>query len=112
MRDVRAGEGLLVDLDLLRASAASLDVLARALDDLDRRTDEARSAWGHDLVREAVREVADDWDDRRRRLVGDVDGLAARTRQCADALADADRALRDELREATSVSGPSGAGAR
>lgn len=93
---------LVIDLSLLRASAASLDAIARELDRSDDRRDRLAEAWGSADVRAAMGALDDDWDDRRRRLVGDVGQLARLTRQCAEEMTRTDSGLADQLRDASS----------
>lgn len=84
---------LVVQRDVLETTASSLSLLAGSFERLDRRTELSGDDWGSADLAAAFRRFADDWDDRRSRLVGKMRDVEQMARDCAREFARVDGEL-------------------
>ena len=76
---------LIVDTDFLRKTGSDLRVVAKEFEHANSHSDDASDATGHDGLAERVREFAHNWDDRRKKMVGNIAGLAEAAHGVGDA---------------------------
>lgn len=69
---------------LLRGTAASLSELGCELAALEPRPDRLRSAWGSDVVADALDLFVGNWDDNRRRITESMTSLQRMAESTAD----------------------------
>jgi uncharacterized protein YukE len=105
-RDV--GNDLVVDYDVLEASATSLARIGREFEDAARLGDQVRGCLGSGAVADAMDEFVDNWNRHRREIVSAIHDLDGATRSVMESFAEADRQLGESL-EARGSTGVVGA---
>ena len=77
-----SADDLVVQGSVLEQTATSMQELRAEFDALDRKRGTPAEAWGHEDVASAVREFADDWNDRRRKLSSSMRSVEQMATDC------------------------------
>lgn len=76
---------LKVETEVLWEAGSSLRTVYEAFKDADGRAEPDRSVIAHDKLRDRLDDFADNWDDRREKMQGQIEGLGEAAEQAATA---------------------------
>ena len=83
---------LRIDTETLRAAGRSLRAVYQEFDKADDNARPGKSVIAHDRLRDRLEEFADSWDDRRKEMTANIEGLG----EFAQGAGDAFEQLEDE----------------
>ncbi|WP_445528262.1 hypothetical protein [Streptomyces cyslabdanicus] len=84
---------LTVDDDLLKKSAKALKKIQYEFEHTEKHQKDLRGIWGSSHITSAMDAFADNWDYRRKQLLGGIKGVGELTEECHKAFKDLDREL-------------------
>lgn len=88
-----SGDRLVVDKDFLIRLAEDLGAVAREFEQANAGSDQAASAVGHPQLADHVRDFAHNWDDRRQKMLNNIQTLATSAAKVAEGFTQVDTQL-------------------
>jgi L-lactate utilization protein LutB len=90
---------LLLDLGLLQQLADDLAVISREFTNADKFSKDVADATGHDALRQQVEDFADKWNDKREKMVEELDALQSMVKAVSDGFTTVDDRFAKALEE-------------
>lgn len=101
------GQDLKLDLEVLRQLKADLDAIVKEFQGADDFSDTVADATGHDQLAGDLHDFAHRWNDKRKKMTGDVEALAQSVAAISDNFTKVDAELAKALESAASSGGKS-----
>ncbi|HEY8914130.1 hypothetical protein [Lacisediminihabitans sp.] len=102
---------LLLDLGLLQQLADDLAAISREFTNADKFSKDVADATGHDDLRHHVEDFADKWNDKREKMVEEVDALQSMVKAVSDGFTKVDDGFAKALEEGAAETRKSNPGA-
>lgn len=97
------GQDLSLDLEVLRQLKSDLDAIVKEFQGADDFSDTVADATGHDELAGDLHDFAHRWNDKRKKMTGDVQALAQSVAAISDNFTKVDAKLAKALEQASSA---------
>ncbi|CAN5485806.1 hypothetical protein BH10ACT4_BH10ACT4_14580 [soil metagenome] len=102
---------LLLDLGLLRQLSDDLAAISREFTNADKFSKDVADATGHDSLRKHVEDFADKWNDKREKMVEEIDALQSMVTAVSDGFTKVDDGFAKALEDGAAETRKSNPGA-